>query len=203
MKEECPMKKTSILSFLAMLLSMLFVLCGCGQGGSPAFGTVSTTTVTTATEATTSSTATAALNNHGFTTSARTGQTTQGTVQRLRGDYTVQANYAEQFDLSPYDAVMEYIDTEQWPTRLVFWTDKTVTNFSFLAVDLENPHHITTQVLYTIDELTPETPLVIQTIFPEGYPVRGIRYTDEGVEKQYAIQYNGSGFGAPVSLVAF
>lgn len=52
------MKKTHILSFLAILLCMPVVLCGCQQGVSPTSGTVSTTTVTTATETTTPSTAT-------------------------------------------------------------------------------------------------------------------------------------------------
>lgn len=111
----------------------------------------------------------------------------------------IDAGYAEEELLSRYDSVEEFIDDEsEYKVQVIFSTDKPVKNFKFLELgytesDEDGEIQLNAeQELYVMEELSPQTPLVVSMAFEGIIPTRGISYTDkDGTEKCYAVEMSG------------
>lgn len=94
-----------------------------------------------------------------------------------------------------YDLFVE--DDSEFRVDVLFTTTETVTDVQFveLCLDEITEDGITShvgQVYYQADELTPQRPLVIGTVFGEVVPWRGIVYTDaQGTTHQYSLNMSG------------
>lgn len=88
-------------------------------------------------------------------------------------------------------------DESQPVSKVVFSTGGVVTDFKVLALTLEDVTEdgniiFSTEVIYSVDELTKENPLLVQLTFYGTVPYYGISYTDaNGVTRQFAIDESG------------
>ncbi len=93
---------------------------------------------------------------------------------------------ADETLMNDTDSYVHFIDesaiNSEW--NILFETDVTVTNFKFLAIDNSEDIVIENE-LFTLDELTVETPLVISTYVNDTTVDRGISYTDSDGETKY------------------
>ena len=147
----------------------------------------------------------------GGCTPAVTPETDEGDVPPVVQD---ESNNTERDNGPTSDGVVraDYVDdrdfgeiqfSEDNGVELVFWTEETVTDFQVLEIDLEDHENYSVKEIFAVDALTGENNLVVDIVFPAGFPTRGISYTFNGEKKYYSISYNGRGFGDPVLLVEF
>lgn len=93
----------------------------------------------------------------------------------------------------------EYLEFQEEPTeyevQVIFATDRTVTDFRFLALTPREEGETLawdTETLYTLEVFSPGTPLVVTTTFAGDLPGRGIAYTDtDGTLRQYTLSLSG------------
>lgn len=108
-------------------------------------------------------------------------------------------DYADDEALAAYDLVQEYVDSDsEYQEKVIFTTDTPVTDFKFLQisyVDIDENGDTLFSVdreLYTAEELSPQSPVVIYMEFAGLIPTRGISYVDgDGTVKYYAVQMSG------------
>lgn len=110
---------------------------------------------------------------------------------------TSQENIALQTGKSEYH---NYDDSRKTYLResIVVYTSESVTDFKFLTLELDSAaeNYIATEVLYTLDTLTPERPLIICTLVEEGLSDRGFCFTDsQGVVHYYTYGYDSRNGG--------
>lgn len=113
-------------------------------------------------------------------------------------------DYATEDFLGKFDSYNEFTDGNN--ERIVFWSEKSISNFKFIEIGYEvegsDFSYFQSGVLYSIDTLSPEKPVVINTIISEGIPNRGISYMDgSGNERYFYITW--SGFDDSLSLTEF
>lgn len=87
-------------------------------------------------------------------------------------------------------------DEGEYAIDVLIAADKPVTDVKILSLSLNEMDNNMTysfhaEELYSLDELTPEKPLVVKMVFTGAIPSRGIYYVDDGVEKVYAINVSG------------
>ena len=97
-------------------------------------------------------------------------------------------------------------DDGEYSTEIAFCATRDLPDFKFLSIawrDLnENGSFFSVEELYSLDALTPERPLLVQTSFPGDMPTTGVSYTDaDGVTQYFAIQE--SGYDGSLVLSAF
>ena len=105
--------------------------------------------------------------------------------------YNVQADIF----LSEFDIIYEHTYIQPytgWPTTMVMWPDETLTNFSFVSLELggdDGMTFYTSEVLFVIDELNPNDAVVLNVSFYHYLiPHGGIMFTDSnGVDRQFFI----------------
>ena len=83
-----------------------------------------------------------------------------------------------------------YEDPETDYSHVVFRTDTSVTNFRYFSVVAtdtwsDDGAPMIKDVLYTIDEFTPDMIFVAETVFADVYAVRGISFVDANGNTQY------------------
>lgn len=98
--------------------------------------------------------------------------------------------------LNKYDAFHEYIHEDG--ARVIIWTDTEVKNFAFISVDYDiaddQISFFAGDVLFSVDELSPEKPFVVETMAPEVLPLYGISFLDENnVQRYFSINFSGRG----------
>lgn len=80
---------------------------------------------------------------------------------------------------------------------ILFSAGRTLRDFKFLSIDYKDTAADGTAIfaveeLYSQDELTPERPLLVYALSPEGIPTNGVCYTDEsGATQYFSIGENG------------
>jgi hypothetical protein len=104
-------------------------------------------------------------------------------------------------DLAPDEITGEYDFFEDEyegydPVKIIFRTNVTVKDFKFIAIEpddeAEGAEYTETAVLYSLDELSPEKPLVVTWLEIGLMPHRGISFTDEnGSEKYFYLAQSG------------
>ncbi len=88
-------------------------------------------------------------------------------------------------------------DATQPQTGVLFVTDVPIDNFQVLALTLESIDDsgvttFSTEVLYTLERLTPKRPFVVNLTFYGPIPSYGISYLDrDGIERVYSIDMSG------------
>lgn len=87
-------------------------------------------------------------------------------------------------------------DDGEFSTEIAFCSTRDLPNFQFLSIDWEasneNGSFFSAETLYSLDALTPERPLLVQTAFPGDMPSIGVSYTDaDGVTQYYAVSESG------------
>ena len=98
--------------------------------------------------------------------------------------------------LAGFDSHDIFTNTNQYGydiiSSIVFWTEKEVRDFNIIEIkwDINNEPVVLLpgKILYSSGKLTPEKPLVVNTIIEGGndyFPVLGISYTDENNTKRY------------------
>lgn len=98
--------------------------------------------------------------------------------------------FASEELLADEDAFLLYDDPDSDYSFVAFTTDTKVTNvrfFSVVATDtwsLDGALKID-EVLYTLDEFTPEMVFVAEAVFGDVYPMRGISFVDTNGNTQY------------------
>jgi len=100
--------------------------------------------------------------------------------------------YANDEILGCYDSFFTYKDDISAETIIVI-TETALKNFNYVEIeyDIETGEANVKNVLFTIDELTPEKPFVANTHIVESVPVRGITYIDENNNtKFFMIRYD-------------
>lgn len=103
--------------------------------------------------------------------------------------------YATEELLGKYHSYDEFVSNQNGE-RIIFWSEKSISNFSFIEVGYEDEGNtskfFSVQAMYSKDEISPEKPLVVTTVVSEGIPNQGISYTDEsGEERYFYISYSG------------
>ncbi len=107
--------------------------------------------------------------------------------------------------LEKYNSVNEKIlDANQ--SKVVFITNKAYKDFNFFNVGYKEIdgefEFYQKDILFSIDEWTPEVPIVVSTIIAEGIPARGISFVNEqGIKEFYLITW--SGIDDSIGLIKF
>ncbi len=116
---------------------------------------------------------------------------------------------AEEERLSEYDSFHEYTADED-SLKLIIWTDTKIKDFAFIAVGyVETGDEISLcagDTLFSVDELLPEKPFVVEMTAPEVLPPYGISFMDEnGVKRYFSINADGRGAeeASPYFLLEF
>ena len=110
----------------------------------------------------------------------------------------VQVQWAEDVlqDFSDYDTFA--VEGAEPPVQIVFSSETGARDFKVLAltladVDAAGEMTFSTEELYTLDVLTPERPLVVETAFYGSIPNNGISYVDErGNTRCFAVEMSGA-----------
>lgn len=97
-------------------------------------------------------------------------------------------------------------DDGEHSTEIAFCSTRDLQNFKFLSIAWQEANDddvfFTTEELYSLDTLTPERPLLVQTSFPGDMPSTGISYTDaDGATQYFAV--GESGYDGSLYLSAF
>lgn len=100
--------------------------------------------------------------------------------------FCVSADFASDELLSQYASYKDYNEPEALSdqVKVVFMTSLPVKAFQFLkggyvGGEEDSFRFVVNSVLYSTDELLPETPLVIGTVFEGDFPTRGFSFVDE------------------------
>lgn len=125
-------------------------------------------------------------------------------VGGCRGEETPEFNsedmhiaIAEEELLDQYDSFHEY-NTDDSSTRFIIWTDVEVKDFAFISIEYQQEGDeislLAGDVLFSVDELLPEKPFVVEMTAPEVLPLYGISVLDEHDRTRYlSINYDGRG----------
>ncbi|MCQ2191826.1 MAG: hypothetical protein MJZ23_03030 [Paludibacteraceae bacterium] len=103
--------------------------------------------------------------------------------------------WEEQAKLTSYETFVA--DTLQPQAKAVFMVDHAVRDFKVLAltfvdVDANGKMNFTTKTQYTLDQLTPEKPLLVKATLFGTIPNLGVSYVDHtGKTRQFAVQESG------------
>ena len=104
----------------------------------------------------------------------------------------VSVDYVSDELLNKYDSYYEYVEPEDssYQVKVVFTTNVAVKDFNlleggFIGGEDNSFSFKVSNVLYSIDELLPEKPLVIGTVFHGNFPTRGISFVDESNTMRY------------------
>jgi hypothetical protein len=98
--------------------------------------------------------------------------------------------------LGKYASYHEYEADEL--ARIIIWTDTVIKDFAFITVKYDDTGDQFTfsqgDILFSLDELSPDKPFVADIFSPEILPVNGISFLDEnGVKRYFCIQADGRG----------
>jgi len=93
-------------------------------------------------------------------------------------------------DLGQFESFHEFVEfDEEMHSRIVFTTEATVRNFRFIEIsynfDTDPYETIVSNVLYSLEELSPETPFVVTWRQWGIFPHRGISFVDENGTTRY------------------
>lgn len=109
--------------------------------------------------------------------------------------------------LGEYDVYSEFIDFEdEYSQRVVFTTNTEVKDFNYIEISFkeigDNIAFFESKILYSLAELTPEQPFVLNWLAAGTIPQRGITFLDENGDKQY-FYLTTSGKDGSLMLVEF
>lgn len=99
--------------------------------------------------------------------------------------------------LSQYDSFHEFV-ADKGGVRVIIWTDTAVKDFAFISVGYDDTGDeislLAGDVLFSVDELSPEKPFVAEMTAPEILPIYGISFVDENdVTRYFSINADGRG----------
>ena len=127
--------------------------------------------------------------------------------------YYVADAYFNQPGLTPHELVdlaelgnyHEFEEPEEIPQRIIFKTDAPVENFRYLALGTaeDGAGFIVEEILYQLDEFTPEVPFVASWwTLSTAMVHRGISFVDdEGITRYFA--FHASGYDGALFFIAF
>jgi len=94
----------------------------------------------------------------------------------------------------PYDVVADsYIGS----FNIAMWTDTPLRNFEFISVSIGNTYDemiylSPSETRFTLDELSPDKPIILRPTIGGGIPNRGITFIDEnGIQHYFLLTQNG------------
>ena len=118
---------------------------------------------------------------------------------------TLQIGHATDQVINKSDELYEYNDSD-YGEKIVIRTDGIQKNLDFISIGFESRDGQTVlfaeDILYSINELSPEKVLVIKTLISEGIPSRGVSFLDANNIKRYFYIIE-SGIDGSLSLIEF
>lgn len=116
----------------------------------------------------------------------------------IDAEICVDADYATEELLSRYVSFDEFaLQPDEYAQRILISTNALVKDFSFVDISFSEADEqeilfIENEELYSLNELTPEHPLVVWVSFPGTIPSKAITFTDEiGRTRSFAIVASG------------
>ncbi len=103
--------------------------------------------------------------------------------------FEITVDYADDELINDQDGIIYFLDKNERNSNwnLVIQTDRTITDFKFLAIDESESIRID-EILYAAREITPEKPFVVSTYINDATTNRGISFVDpNGVRRYYYI----------------
>ena len=167
---------------LLSLVLVLFLLTACNGDIAPSSDTSADKVSSTASSVEETSSADISETVSTDATSSTDVNDTASTESAIKKNATVIIDYA---DDTLYDEVSFAEDGANYD--LIFFTDATVKDFTLLEMDESEVLQIS-DALWSIDELTPEKPVIVSTWLNDATISRGISYTDQnGKEHVFSI----------------
>lgn len=116
----------------------------------------------------------------------------------IGAEICVDADYAVEELLSQYASFDEFaLQPDEYAQRILISTSAVVEDFRFVDISFSEADEqeilfIENEELYSLDELTPDHPLVVWVSFPGTIPSKAITFTDEtGQARSFAIVASG------------
>lgn len=109
----------------------------------------------------------------------------------------VRAQWADDLPLAADGFEFFALSVSEYSSRVAFSTGTAVRDFKVLALTFEDADEngnvvFSTEPLYSLEELTPERPLVVQMEFPGDIPSHGVSYTDaDGAMRRFSVGISG------------
>ena len=121
----------------------------------------------------------------------------QSTALESNTPVIISIDFASDELLSRYDSYIDESFDYEYSAKIIFTTNTAVRDFKYVEVNCEFKEDSTFvfsvgEILYSVDELLPEKPLVVSAFLPETIPTNGIVYTDEnGEQRCFSIGQSG------------
>ncbi len=104
----------------------------------------------------------------------------------------ISANYADQTLLDSGNYHHCKADSSEYAVSIAFRAQEPLRDVAFTALDYTEAGFQVRELLYQMDRLDPEKPLVVEVSFPGDLTTYGIRFTDsEGIVRRYTVTISG------------
>jgi len=105
----------------------------------------------------------------------------------LGQDVLISADLATQGLLSAYEAYIEFHENGEGPSQIIFISGVVITKFNYIALSLnpEGLYFYKSHTIYTVEELLPERPFVVNWRERDPLPHRGISFIDAHNRQRY------------------
>ena len=101
----------------------------------------------------------------------------------------ITADYATDEILNSYDSFFEFIEFDEISQRIIFTSNVRVKKLSFIEVDYEEKDgefaFFEKEELYSIEDFSPDKPLLVSWMDIGAIPHRGISFVDENDRTRY------------------
>ena len=99
----------------------------------------------------------------------------------------ISVDLATQGLLTAYEAFIEFYETGEDPTQIIFISGAVITGFDYIALglNLEGLYFYKSHTIYTVEELLPERPFVVNWGERDPIPHRGISFIDAHNRQRY------------------
>lgn len=180
------MKRTIIALILAAIMTLALV--SCNDSGNESSVTESSIAQDTESLVAETESSTADESSEAVSETVSEGETSEDKKEEIK--VIISLEHASEELLNSTEEFPFYQDPDTDYGYVVFKTDTSVTNFRYFSVVSNDTWSddgapMIDDVLYTIDEFTPDMIFVAETVFADVYAVRGISFVDANGNTQY------------------
>ena len=180
------MKRTIIALILAAIMTLALV--SCNDSGNES--SVTESSIAQDAESSVAETESSAADESSEAVSETASESEASEDKKEEIKVIISLEHASEELLNSTEEFPFYQDPDTDYVYVVFKTDTSVTNFRFFSVVStdtwsDDGAPMIDDVLYTIDEFTPDMIFVAETVFADVYAVRGISFVDANGNTQY------------------